>query len=224
MVGGLGGRVTRSPARSIILALCLSATALAASAADTLRPALSLSAGGTLRPGQAVAVGWPPLPAGTEEFELLLRYESPLTLTVRLTDSKEPALTSLAWRVPGLPEGRARLLMRVGRRHAEREWALSPPFRIARDLLSPPQRVTLRRGELWVQDGPTPASTSLAATDRHLWGAPGGLPSPAGGPTDSGALTTPKGHLARRHSPVRHARAAACPPFTRTPLRRVLRL
>lgn len=224
MVGGLGARVKGHLFRRTILAFCLSASALCAAAGVAPAPALRLSATGTLRPGQEVAVGWPPVPMATREFELLLRYEAPLALTVRLTDSKEPSLTAMAWRVPNLPPGRARLLLRVGRRGAEVEWAQSAPFRIAGGAFAPTHRVRLRRGEFWIQEGPAPTPTSLEGGRRTLWSAPGGLPAPADGPSATPALPEP------RPSPTLRAASGAPRPVAphrsleRLPQRRVLRV
>ena len=91
-----------------ICLFALTAFALRAAAAPGFPTELPLSAKNAVSPGETVQVRVPPLSDDVEEFELLLRYESPLVLTLRLTESEEPALRELDWRVPG---GKRRCLL-----------------------------------------------------------------------------------------------------------------
>lgn len=143
-----------------------------AAAASDLK-AVTLSAAGDLRPGQEITVTWEPLPPDTEEFELLLRLEAPVALTLRLTECEDPSVEHLSWRVPAVPCDRATLLLRHGRKRREALWGMSLPFSIRRVPRGTLQRVTLRLGELWVCDAPAPHAIERTAA--------GITPFPSGG-------------------------------------------
>jgi len=175
----------------VVLLAGLAATcAVAAAAAPT--PELVVGGGGSVRAGETVRVTWSALPPGAEEFELLLRCESPVSLTLRLTESEDPALPGLSWRVPALPCGRARLLLRFGEEGCETVWAQSEPFRITAGAPEATERIDLEGGELWIREGPIPAGHTLRAGIPTTVSSPGGTPleanTPAAGP---GRLSPP---------------------------------
>ena len=117
---------------------------------------MALDRSSPLRPGQAVRVHWTALPPGAEEFELLLRCESPVPITLRLTESQDPDLAYFLWRVPGISCDRARLLLRQGMEGREVLWAQSEPFRIEVSPSAATPKVAFLSGEYWVEDGPAP--------------------------------------------------------------------
>jgi len=183
-----------------VLAACaLCAATAAASAAVADPPVLRVEEGAILHGGQSVRVTWTALPAGAEEFELLLRCESPLSLTLRLTECEDPSLADLSWRVPELPCGRARLLLRFGDEGRESLWAQSEPFRIIPGSPAGTERVVLQDGELWLREGPAQAHDGLGAGALSVASAPGGTPCEAAiPPLAAGFQPPPVAPLARR--------------------------
>ena len=115
-------------------------------------PEVNFAGGCELEPGRAVRVTWSPLPKDTEEFELLLKFESPFPAKIRLTECKDPELDSLAWVVPRIPCERARLLLRRGEGGREIDWAWSRTFSIRGSPYAPVQRTAFYRGEMWATD------------------------------------------------------------------------
>lgn len=187
------------------MTLCLGAAATAVAAASAGLEEVRLETGGTLRSGESVSAAWAPLPEGTEEFELLLRVESEIPFTLRLTECEEPSLTGLSWRVPDFPCSRARLLLRHGRRGREILWGTSAPFRIVAGRRAHSHHVVLRGGELWVREGAAPPWRGLHAGDSRAFSAPNGIPFEADGPSAGPEpLPPPEGRL-----PARVARPSA---------------
>jgi hypothetical protein len=138
-----------------------------------------------LRSGQTLAVTWDSLPPATEEFELLLRCEAPVAITLRLTESQDPGLANFFWRVPGIPCDRARLILRRGEGGRETTWAQSEPFRIEVAPSAPVPRVTFLSGEYWVEDGPAP--DEWESKTEALWSHPSHRNDPCeGGVSHSG--------------------------------------
>ncbi len=134
--------------------------------------------GPVLSSGQETGITWDSLPPGTEEFELLLQCESPVPLTLRLTESEEPGLRSFTWRVPDLPPLVARIVIRRGEGGHELVWAKSESFRISAsrafsemssagsDAEKERPRVLSRDGELWLQlDAPRAAREEAGGYD-----------------------------------------------------------
>ncbi len=154
---------SRRTARIWTAALLLAAAATLR-AAPAAVPEVRLSSPGPLRPGQSVAVTWSALPAGTEEFELLLQCDAPVPVTLRLTESEDPSLGRFSWRVPAVPCGRARLVLRRGEEGEERLFARSAPFAIRVEPTAPVQQVVLRDDEYWVCDGAAPAPLVLSGS------------------------------------------------------------
>lgn len=107
--------------------------ALAASPAPAV-DVLSVPAGGLVS-GQALRLRLPPLPAGADEMEVYLSIDGGATFPVRLSEERDPA-PEVEVRVPDLPTGAARLLVRAGGRDAsgrfERDLAVSGTFGIRR--------------------------------------------------------------------------------------------
>lgn len=171
---------TRGPARTVLRRALLALLALwlvtPALHAEERKAPVDISPGiATLRPGTEVTLSWGPLPAGTEEFELLLVSDSPASLTLRLTESMDPALQAFRWQVPNVPCTRARILVRTGDGDDEREWAESRPFGIAWDGETPVAVVRERGGEFWLSEEtsrvpPSSLSEGGPSVDRTLPG------------------------------------------------------
>lgn len=155
--------------------------------ASSIKPhqgTITVCSGKVLRSGSMVTLTWGMLPSGTEEFELLLRCELPASLTIRLTESKDPRVSGLLWRVPNIPCLKARILLRRGTEEREVIWGRSEPFEIRFDRATPPDEVAIFKGDLWLRRGSLPRkrvfATSQDWTDR--------LPCPSlcGGTTSRG--------------------------------------
>ncbi len=132
----------------LFLAVALSFT----TATPCSAPEVTFAGGDRLQPGQKIRITWSLLPPDTEEFELLLKCESPFVFKIRLTECKDPGLDSLVWVVPRIPCERARLLLRRGEGGKEIDWAWSRPFSIRGGLCAPVQRTAYYRGEMWATD------------------------------------------------------------------------
>jgi hypothetical protein len=152
-----------------VLVLSLASGTVQAQSGDFAE--VALDRGSPLSPGQAVRITWTALPPEAEEFELLLQCESPVPITLRLTESQDPDLAYFLWRVPGISCDRARLLLRQGMEGREILWAQSVPFRIEGSPSATTPKVAFLSGEYWVEDGPAP----LEWTNRtsHLVQSPG---------------------------------------------------
>lgn len=111
---------------------------------------LSPAAGEAVRAGQLVEVRWDGVPAETEEMELLLSLDDGASFPVRLTKELERDRRSAYWRVPNLPAGRARLLVRYESDGVETEGQKGPAFRILGDPTLALETVRRREGEVWL--------------------------------------------------------------------------
>jgi hypothetical protein len=129
---------------------------------------IRISHGNLLRPGQLVSVDWTALPPRAEEFELLLRCEDPVAVTIRLTECEDASLEGLSWRVPNFPVDRARLLLRCGDGEREILWAQSEPFRIASRADSPLPCVMFMGEEYWISEETAPKSISSDEDRIHF--------------------------------------------------------
>lgn len=83
-----------------------------------------------LRAGETVPLRWSALPAGAEEFEILLSLDDGRTWRVRVTPELDAGGMQYLWRVPDLPAARARLRVRMGTCRAEIACEPSAAFRI----------------------------------------------------------------------------------------------
>lgn len=150
---------------------------LASAAGPREGAAVRLEGGSALSSGQVVRVTWDPLPPDTEEFELLLRCDLPLPVTLRLTESRDPASRDYLWRVPNAPCLSARLLLRRGGEEGEVLWAESAPFRILLPRGEPVSEAAYLRGELWLSPLPPRPSAGLREGAPALLPLPGRPPS-----------------------------------------------
>lgn len=130
-----------------------------------------ISSPGTVTGGESVRTVVPKLPAGAREFELELVLDDG---SERAVSPELPAgVTVVTWRVPNVPVRGARLRLRVGGEHWERELALSNAFDIRADAHRPAdERVTLAwsPGPIreWMTGSPRASLDLLAADDAAL--------------------------------------------------------
>lgn len=189
--------------------------------------AIHVSGGAILRKGQIVTVTWDALPPDTDEFELLLQCEPPISIRLRLTECEEPEMRSFAWRVPDLPALEARIVLRRGEKGRELLWARSEPLQIigGADFAEPvverrasvenAPRVLLRDGELWLQENPRrwrPQESADGLAGEEISGRQDAALIPCAMPTLAGAATGTVQKMERERSPAR-----------RTPARPLLR-
>jgi hypothetical protein len=133
-----------------LLAIGLSATpataakvanvATAASAPGSVR-LVAPGEGAVLEPGSSATLEWAPL-AGLrqkewEEWEAFLSLDGGATYPVRITPHLDRDLRRFSWKVPDLPTGNARLLLRVGDERQELAFELPQRFAIARPARVP---------------------------------------------------------------------------------------
>lgn len=127
------------PFAALLVALGLMLAAAAWSAPRI--PAVSAPA--TVRPGEEYVTALPELPAEVEECELFLVLEDGSHRAIRLTPEREADEGPIRWRMPHVPAGRARLVLRAGGRFGETESAPSASFAI---VAPAPARDELLRG------------------------------------------------------------------------------
>lgn len=111
----------------ILLALCATLIAPVVTHAASL-PAPAPPRDG-VHPGDLVVTAIPVLPAGAREFELLLLPDDGRAIAV--SPELPAGVRSVTWRMPRTFSGRARLALRVGTAHDERETAPSEAFSLA---------------------------------------------------------------------------------------------
>ncbi len=204
--------------RTLILTLVMS-LATCAALAENMR---ALRIDGPLVAGQEVTVSWDGLPAGTEEFELLLACDEPVALTIRLTESMDPELTAYAWRVPRVACGGARLQLRAGIDEREVIWAASVPFRIAASSQGAPDTVREHGGELWMEDD-APAEWQGLPPRFEGTGDGDAAEATSAAPTTARASTT---SVPRAHGDDHEVRVTAgvAPARSRSPQNRPMRI
>jgi len=133
----------RSPApnarRLLALLLPLMLLAPAAFAAELAAP---LPPAGVVRSGDIVETRVEAIPAGTREFELFVLLDS--GQLVRVSAERDAREGRIVWRMPKLAARSARLVLRTGGAHGERESAPSPAFAIAAP--EPSELAALRQG------------------------------------------------------------------------------
>ena len=128
------------------------------------------SAGGTIEvpaivsAGEAIELRWHGLPGEVEEMELLLSLDGGRSFHVRLTPELEGHTNAFRWRVPDLPTGQARLMLRIGDEEGERVGALSRVFRILHTEGAPAPDVAFHEGLTWTGQEPAgaPVPSSIA--------------------------------------------------------------
>ncbi len=125
-------------------------------------------AGAAVRAGGIVEVRWTALPAGVDEFELLLSVDDGRRFEIRLTEQLDPGVGLYSWRVPNLPSGRARLRLRFGIEGREIEGPPGPPFTIVGDETIPAAGLEHRRGEWWPVAGSPPVASWLARIPSRI--------------------------------------------------------
>jgi len=199
------------------MCLCVLAAAPAAAEVRLLEPA----AGASIRAGSVVEVRWTGVPEGSEELELLLSLGEGSRAPVRLTGQLHGESGSFTWRVPNLPAGRARLLVRFEESGREEEGEEGPAFTILGEPGSPVEPVRQNAGELWVGPGPVgagPESVLAEGRDERLVPGPFSHPALATSRDDPG--TAPE--LARPRPDERpldpSSTAPAAPPGLDSPL------
>jgi hypothetical protein len=204
----LGARLLLAAAAVLAFAPPLAAE----SGGDILAPA----AGAVVRAGDVVEVRWTPVPPDVEEFELLLSVDGGKSFPLRLTEMLDPRLTSYSWRVPNVPTGAARIVLRVGEDDREAMLRPGPAFEVLGDAEAPPGKFTFRGGEWWTTEGiavePREVEIEPSWSDqeprRDRSAAAVGFPPPR---PDVGTLQTAAsvGHgdaLSKRSSPAVHPR------------------
>jgi hypothetical protein len=185
----------RRPALLFLCLLSAIAVTLPASASWQVGAVSLQTPAGAVCPGEAVSIVWARLPEDADEFEILLRCESPIVQTLRLTVQLDPSLGSFAWRVPNVPCNSARVYIRAGiEGRGETTWAVSAPFRIAWKAEESAQQVFFKEGELWVNDSPQEGNPAAlcAAGPPQICGFPG-LPQRSALRSRSGLVHRPQG-------------------------------
>lgn len=141
-------RLAQSGSRLLPSVACVLLTSTAVAAAqwgEILKP----TRGQVLHAGEWAEVEWTALPAGVEEFELLLSLDNGAGTTVRLTPQLDPSLGVYRWRVPNLPAEHARIRLRVGIDENEVLGPLGEPFEIVGESARPLVGLRWREGEWW---------------------------------------------------------------------------
>jgi hypothetical protein len=191
--------------RTLVL-LLLAASALAfarpAGARDLPAPA---APSGPVSAGAWIETPVPRLPAGIEEFELVLLPES--GPAIRVSPETRAGAASVRWRMPAVAAGHARLAWRMGGEEGEFESAPSPAFALAPLPGDELARVRSGRSEAGARvtslAGARPAALEGAADDPVIV---------AGGATAAAVEPVPPA-LARPHTDaILHARDEAPAP------------
>lgn len=139
----------------VLATLALATQAGAASSPDLSVSVISPGRGASLQAGSEAVVAWTadrPLPPGIDEWEAFLSLDGGGTYPLRITPHLDRTLTRFAWRVPDLPTENARLLLRFGDEHDEREVDPGIVLTIRRAVSADPtahlgDRVVLHPGE-----------------------------------------------------------------------------
>ena len=156
-------------ASRLILGLALAASLFATTAAraGVVAPPSPLAALPTeLHAGEMVALRWGALPAGAEEFEILLSLDDGHTWHVRVTPELDAGATRYLWRVPDLPAARARLRVRFGRGSAEIACEPTALFRI----IGAAAAIGDRAGEERFAEDPSPRPLGAGGISAALTG------------------------------------------------------
>jgi hypothetical protein len=135
----------RPPRAALTATLALVVAALAAAppaAAEQLVRLVSPPPGVTLVAGSTMVLEWQPGPAlaalpHAEEWEVFVSLDGGRTFLSRLTPHLDIAVRRVTVRVPSLPSGDVRLLIRMGDERDEREQLLPGRYRIVLDPFAP---------------------------------------------------------------------------------------
>jgi hypothetical protein len=139
----MDGFPCRLRAAAILAVGLLATTGAAARAAGTVVPVRLLSPedGAVLVGGTTATLEWTPAvdlaaPERWDEWEAFLSLDGGKTYPVRVTPHLDRALRRIDFRVPGLPTGNARILLRIGDEHRETAFELPERFTIAVSISS----------------------------------------------------------------------------------------
>lgn len=114
------------PLAALIVALGLLLAGVATSAPRI--PAVTAPA--SVRVGEEIVTALPDLPAGVDECELFVVLEDGSNRAIRVSPEHEADEGPIRWRMPRVPAGPARLVLRAGGRFGETESAPSAVFAI----------------------------------------------------------------------------------------------
>jgi len=138
-------RASFTLAAMIALVLAVAAHPAAAVGAG----AVSLDVPAVVTAGQSVELRWSALPADVEELEIVLSLDGGRTYPVRVSPELDARERGCRWRVPDLPTGHARLMLRMGGEEGERVGALSREFRIVHAEGVPRPGLGFHEGQFW---------------------------------------------------------------------------
>jgi hypothetical protein len=136
-----------APLLALVLALATRPGAAAAGRGSLAVPAVVTA-------GESVVLRWSSLPADVDEIEVVLSLDGGRTFPVHVSPELEAREGVYRWRVPDLPAGRARLMLRMGGERGERTGALSPEFRIVHAGGGPRPDLGFHAGHFWTGLGP----------------------------------------------------------------------
>ena len=103
----------------------------------------------SVKAGELLELEWDGVPAGAEELELILSLDDGATYTYRVTPQLHGRARSYRWTVPNFAAERARIRLRYGTEHGERDGALSPAFCMLADARAPITRDAVREDRGW---------------------------------------------------------------------------
>jgi hypothetical protein len=132
---------------------------------------------GVVPPGTVVVTPLPALPADANEFELFLVPDA--GAPIRVSAELPAGAREVRWRMPAVAASHARLVLRAGGEHFERESAPSAPFALASLPADEFLRVLRGRSESGarIESFAGAAATGLCAAPRAPSLSPGGAPA-----------------------------------------------
>ncbi len=161
------------PACAFLATLALAATTASASSSDLPVRVTAPTRGASLQAGSEAVVAWTadrPLPPGVDEWEAFLSLDGGATYPLRITPHLDRALSRFTWRVPDLPTENARLLLRFGNEHDEREVDSGIVLTIRRAVTGDPTALLGDRVVLHPGEAARPGQAGVIAwveADRH---------------------------------------------------------
>lgn len=146
-----------TPYRAFIVLLAAAWCGGQGASAGTAPPGAILApeASEVLVAGSSHVVRWSPLPAGVEEFEVLLSLDGGSSYPIRLTPQLDPAAGAYLWRVPDLPTRAARVRLRWGIAGRELEGPPGETFTIDARSWRTVSGLAWRGGEWWLTPHPS---------------------------------------------------------------------